>query len=461
MGKTLYRYRPLEVIKGKKTVVEEIKNREIYLATISENNDPMDGMIPFLWDGDEVIWENFFKNYCKNLLGAYYNTIVAGDDGNYNDEIIIVDSNLVLNMENLPLNDTFQIFYKAARQDKVISKVIEYLVEITIVEEETLIFLFNSIHPFIIKYLKETLRKNGDNLSKYLKVSSLDKGLILESLKILKNGKELTEKQKNIIFNIYNDNFRNTKFLLEYRISKNGSQIQYKKNFLCLNLFFSIEFIKKFKENLYGEYYLACFSEKNDNQLMWSHYADSHKGICLVYEFESDENGLKIELDEGNHYIKPIKYGEYSDKISIFKNIGKLPYPILDKEWLNFNGKSSKLCSYYFSKEFHSNYWDIINEKTIFKFKDWEYENEYRMVDYPMFGEQLTREERLKNYNINQLKGIIFGVRTPIKTKFEIIEMLDKELKGEQRENFEFYQARQGIYREKLQIDKISSLKLS
>lgn len=461
MGKKLYRYRPLEVIKGEKTVVEEIKNREIYLATISENNDPMDGRIPFLWDGDEVIWENFFKNYCKNLLLAYNNTIIAGDDSNYNDEITIINSNFILNMENFPLNDIFQNFYKAARQDKFISKVIEYLVEINIVEEEILIFLFNSIHPFIIKYLKETLRETGDNLSEYLKVSSLDEGLILESLEILKKGKKLPEKQKNIIFSIYNNSFRNTKFLLEYKISKNGSQVQYKKNFLYLNLFFSIIFIEKFKENIFSEYYLACFSGKNDNQLMWSHYADSHKGICLVYEFESDKNVLKIELDEGNNLIKPVKYGEYSDRINVFKNIGKLPSPILNKEWLNFNDNSSKLCSCYFSKDFHSNYWNIINEKTIFKFKDWEYENEYRMVHYPMFQEQLTREERLKNYNINQLKGIIFGVRTPVETKFKIIEMLDEKLKGEQRENFEFYQARESICGGNLQIDKISNLKLS
>jgi len=28
----------------------------------------------------------------------------------------------------------------------------------------------------------------------------------------------------------------------------------------------------------------ACFSEKNDNILMWSHYSDGHKGFCIEYE---------------------------------------------------------------------------------------------------------------------------------------------------------------------------------
>ena len=32
---------------------------------------------------------------------------------------------------------------------------------------------------------------------------------------------------------------------------------------------------------------IACFSEQNDSTLMWGHYADSHKGFCLEYDFQS------------------------------------------------------------------------------------------------------------------------------------------------------------------------------
>lgn len=31
--------------------------------------------------------------------------------------------------------------------------------------------------------------------------------------------------------------------------------------------------------------YVCCFSEKNNSMLMWSHYADSSKGICIGYDF--------------------------------------------------------------------------------------------------------------------------------------------------------------------------------
>mgnify|MGYP002227506002 FL=1 len=28
---------------------------------------------------------------------------------------------------------------------------------------------------------------------------------------------------------------------------------------------------------------VGCFSERNDSLLMWSHYADEHRGLCIGY----------------------------------------------------------------------------------------------------------------------------------------------------------------------------------
>ena len=37
---------------------------------------------------------------------------------------------------------------------------------------------------------------------------------------------------------------------------------------------------------------MACFSGIMNNQLMWSHYADNHRGICLIYNPAADSSGL-------------------------------------------------------------------------------------------------------------------------------------------------------------------------
>ena len=41
-------------------------------------------------------------------------------------------------------------------------------------------------------------------------------------------------------------------------------------------------FEERNKINLY-ERGVCCFSEKKDDILMWSHYADGHKGFCLEF----------------------------------------------------------------------------------------------------------------------------------------------------------------------------------
>lgn len=194
---------------------------------------------------------------------------------------------------------------------------------------------------------------------------------------------------------------------------------------------------------------------------MWSHYGDSHKGICLVYELEEDSNGVRIELEEGQKYIKPIKYGKSESKISVFENIGNLSYPTLERKWLYHKGENSKLCQHYTSEGFHSEYWKTISEKTLFKFKDWEYEEEYRIVDYPMFGERKSVKDRLINYEVSQLKGIIFGLKTPDEVKFQLMNEADKMLTGEQRKGFEFYQVRESNDEQELEIHKFIIFGLS
>lgn len=42
---------------------------------------------------------------------------------------------------------------------------------------------------------------------------------------------------------------------------------------------------QKLNETLNGFYKICCLSTEYKNKLMWSHYADSHKGICVEYDF--------------------------------------------------------------------------------------------------------------------------------------------------------------------------------
>lgn len=46
---------------------------------------------------------------------------------------------------------------------------------------------------------------------------------------------------------------------------------------------------------------ICCFTEKENDFLMWSHYANGHRGICLKFEWKKDSTffeGLKVQYDD-------------------------------------------------------------------------------------------------------------------------------------------------------------------
>lgn len=39
---------------------------------------------------------------------------------------------------------------------------------------------------------------------------------------------------------------------------------------------------------------ISCFSQSDSALLMWSHYSNSHKGVCLTFDMEKDEQFFNI-----------------------------------------------------------------------------------------------------------------------------------------------------------------------
>ena len=88
------------------------------------------------------------------------------------------------------------------------------------------------------------------------------------------------------------------------------------------------------------EIMLSSFSERKDSILMWSHYSDKHKGICIEYDFSAEPYILS--------FLEPINYS--NKLISLSKAFGK--------------------------KDFS----ELVRIAAITKAKDWKYEKEWRIV---------------------------------------------------------------------------------
>lgn len=113
---------------------------------------------------------------------------------------------------------------------------------------------------------------------------------------------------------------------------------------------------------------VTCFSKKYTDMLMWSHYADNHKGVCL--EFYGGVGTSDIISGIGIIAIQDVSYGK-TGKINYNKN------------------KEAALVELYTRKSV-----------------EWAYEEEVRIVI-------LDSDKQYYDFRSNALTGITFGCRTP------------------------------------------------
>lgn len=150
----------------------------------------------------------------------------------------------------------------------------------------------------------------------------------------------------------------------------------YKKNFdLYYQHIFELE-----QDNMR----MSCFSEDIFSPLMWGHYAENSTGFALAYDFRAgifNTNSLKKTTGarKNNPYclLLPIIYSnQLFDATDYARYIMQIA---IDKQFFNLNlfseetllkSLKTKICSDYFMKQ----------KILIHKFKDWQYEKEWRMT---------------------------------------------------------------------------------
>jgi len=147
---------------------------------------------------------------------------------------------------------------------------------------------------------------------------------------------------------------------------------------------------------------LFCMSEFKDNILMWSHYADKHRGFCIEFTRDSD-NYL------GDIYRTiPINYVNEYSKMKLIDSTGEVYESVFYK--------------YFFTKA-----------------KDWEYEGEWRCfyheggreVSMPtdissvIFGLEMTEqhENTIKNILLGQGVRYKKAVKTANQFKIDVIDL--------------------------------------
>jgi hypothetical protein len=167
----------------------------------------------------------------------------------------------------------------------------------------------------------------------------------------------------------------------------NGSE----SNEKLINYYLKDIVVRKVK-NYYG---ISCFTTHPDNKLMWSHYAEGHTGLCLIF----DKEKLLNSLFYGGNPHKKVNIIEFKDE-----NYSESLYQ-LDVDFPNEFTIKAKFD-------------EILRHKDT----GWSYENEVRF--YFEFSKNPLNKSI--QYHKESLRGIIFGLKTN-KDNIHTLDALIKE----------------------------------
>lgn len=187
------------------------------------------------------------------------------------------------------------------------------------------------------------------------------------------------------------------------------------------NYFFNIlsEYLNRLIKNRYG---ITCFSRNARSLNMWSHYADSHKGVCLIF----DEQKLKRSVFSS-------RTGVNFNDVIYSRN---LPFLEIIDSYDDENGPECIELPY--------------NNRFLFnKLNSWKEEKEVRLIlehQYEIF------ENRDLKFDKTCLVGMIFGYRTEIDNSCTIIKLISD---SNQSHKVDFYMAKKGLDKPSLLIEKL------
>lgn len=129
---------------------------------------------------------------------------------------------------------------------------------------------------------------------------------------------------------------------------------------------------------------IISFSGRYDSTLMWAHYANNHKGFCLVFDEKKLRDSRLFGMGGNVNYSEDL--------------------PKIDPRMRGME------------KAF---------EQTYTKSKDWSYEEEYRLAKY-YFPKVAEKEDRIIKYPKESLLEVILGMKITENDRNEIIEITGK-----------------------------------
>ncbi len=170
---------------------------------------------------------------------------------------------------------------------------------------------------------------------------------------------------------------------------------------------------------------IACFGSDIGNLLMWSHYADGLRGLCLELDFDLDVIG---GLNKSRVYMTSVRYTNTPPVVDAFNFAvaeDQIDYHVMAIEEAKQLGDTRWVDQYKEvleeeSRKIRDSIWD---DAFATKPVEWEYEQEKRLLVYM---DSDNGKPEFMEYPKGALKRIVLGEKMPEEFREAVMELVKK-----------------------------------
>lgn len=473
---SFYRYRSTKSLLGE---FRELERQEIYFSPPEQLNDPIEGFKDLFWQGDQIVWHNLLRHYLMCLMWGYTLVKIGGD---YRETL--TQDTPILSRQLLPVtqgkdihNRICQRFFSQHGIDEVPALLAKCQVQFS---RDALAFVLRALHTAAFNAVLHVYRERGlETAPDVGTTAAVSPEAIIASmkdvlLKIATGDDATTAEQLNIGFGVGTHMAKQSE-LIAYLQDRSESA----RAWLALFNSFPETYIDRLQHFIFFKWYAACFVADPNDAAMWGNYGDAHRGVCL--QFRASENAIgkptinlqgvvgwsgigetSVPLNrEIPLTFEPMTYADRFAPIDFFRSLARVPIPDLKSDWyLDADGNRSECGDSVLSqsREWIESNWSAFITSITTKLRYWEHEKEYRLVLPSTLDLYDTIEARKLRFNFADLEGIVFGIKTPLHEKEEIINLVLAKCEESGRKDFKFSQAAYAAYSGKIETRTMEML---